>query len=198
MWVVSVDPLLTICAYTGSTRLAGACSAHWARLVRSGLARQTRLGSAQLGRLFGSGSARQARLVGIGLVGARWNGLDPSAVTGRNATGLGILTASIVTTPLQFEGAHCRRLELEGVDQLRQVPETLVCVPNQNLFRLAVEGTSFVDAFRSGAGAGRRQARGPTRLELRSSEIACLIGAGPAGSRASGLLRVRRSCVGRA
>lgn len=61
---------------------------------------------------------------------------------------LGILTVSVVTTPFRFEGTHRRRLALEGVDRLRQVSDTLICVPNQNLFNLAGEDTSFVDAFR--------------------------------------------------
>mmetsp|Transcript_12502 Transcript_12502/g.26980 ORF Transcript_12502/g.26980 Transcript_12502/m.26980 type:complete len:612 (-) Transcript_12502:26-1861(-) len=61
---------------------------------------------------------------------------------------LGILTVSVVTTPFRFEGTHRRRLALEGVDRLKEVSDTLICVPNQNLFRLVGEKTSFVDSFR--------------------------------------------------
>lgn len=61
---------------------------------------------------------------------------------------LGILTVSVVTTPFRFEGTHRRRLALEGVDRLKQVSDTLIVVPNQNLFRLVGEKTSFVDSFR--------------------------------------------------
>ena len=61
---------------------------------------------------------------------------------------LGILTVSVVTTPFRFEGTHRRRLALEGVDRLKDVSDTLIVVPNQNLFRLVGEKTSFVDSFR--------------------------------------------------
>ena len=61
---------------------------------------------------------------------------------------LGILTVSVVTTPFRFEGTHRRRLALEGVDRLKEVSDTLIVVPNQNLFRLVGEKTSFVDSFR--------------------------------------------------
>jgi cell division protein FtsZ len=61
---------------------------------------------------------------------------------------LGILTVSVVTTPFRFEGTHRKRLALEGVDRLKYVSDTLIVVPNQNLFRLVGEKTSFVDSFR--------------------------------------------------
>jgi cell division protein FtsZ len=61
---------------------------------------------------------------------------------------LGILTVSVVTTPFRFEGTHRRRLASEGVDRLRDVSDTLIVVPNQNLFRLVGEKTSFVESFR--------------------------------------------------
>lgn len=61
---------------------------------------------------------------------------------------LGILTVSVVTTPFRFEGTHRRRLALEGVDRLKEVSDTLIVVPNQNLFRLVGEKTSFVESFK--------------------------------------------------
>ena len=61
---------------------------------------------------------------------------------------LGILTVSVVTTPFRFEGTHRRRLASEGVDRLREVSDTLIVVPNQNLFRLVGEKTSFVESFK--------------------------------------------------
>jgi cell division GTPase FtsZ len=61
---------------------------------------------------------------------------------------LGILTVSVVTTPFRFEGSHRRRLAMEGVDRLKNVSDTLIVVPNQNLFRLVKETTSFVESFR--------------------------------------------------
>jgi cell division protein FtsZ len=61
---------------------------------------------------------------------------------------LGILTVSVVTTPFRFEGTHRMRLALEGVDRLKGVSDTLIVVPNQNLFRLVGETTSFMDSFK--------------------------------------------------
>ena len=61
---------------------------------------------------------------------------------------LGILTVSVVTTPFRFEGTHRMRLAVEGVDRLKGVSDTLIVVPNQNLFRLVGETTSFLDSFK--------------------------------------------------
>lgn len=61
---------------------------------------------------------------------------------------LGVLTVSVVTKPFRFEGTHRMRLANEGIDRLRSVSDTLIVVPNQNLFRLVGPKTSFVDSFR--------------------------------------------------
>lgn len=61
---------------------------------------------------------------------------------------LGILTVSVVTTPFRFEGTKRMRMALEGVDRLKGVSDTLIVVPNQNLFRLVGETTSFMDSFK--------------------------------------------------
>lgn len=60
---------------------------------------------------------------------------------------LGILTVGVVTLPFSFEGSHRKRLALEGLHRLEQVVDTLIVVPNQNLFQLATPDTSFVEAF---------------------------------------------------
>jgi len=60
---------------------------------------------------------------------------------------LGILTVGVVTLPFSFEGSHRRRLALEGLLRLEQVVDTLIVIPNQNLFQLATPETSFVEAF---------------------------------------------------
>lgn len=61
---------------------------------------------------------------------------------------MGILTVAVVTLPFNFEGTHRRRLALEGVQRLQEVVDTIIVIPNQNLFSLATHETSFVDAFR--------------------------------------------------
>jgi cell division protein FtsZ len=60
---------------------------------------------------------------------------------------LGILTVGVVTLPFTFEGTHRRRLALEGIERLRSSVDTLICIPNQNLFQIAGPETTFVDAF---------------------------------------------------
>jgi cell division protein FtsZ len=60
---------------------------------------------------------------------------------------MGILTVAVVTLPFTFEGSHRRRLALEGIARLSDVVDTLIVIPNQNLFALATPDTSFVDAF---------------------------------------------------
>jgi cell division protein FtsZ len=60
---------------------------------------------------------------------------------------LGILTVGVVTLPFSFEGSHRKRLALEGLSRLEHVVDTLIVIPNQNLFQLATPETSFVEAF---------------------------------------------------
>jgi len=60
---------------------------------------------------------------------------------------MGILTVAVVTLPFTFEGTHRRRLALEGVQRLREVVDTIIVIPNQNLFSLATPETGFVESF---------------------------------------------------
>ena len=60
----------------------------------------------------------------------------------------GILTVGVVTKPFQFEGAQRMRLADAGIDEMAQYVDTLIVIPNQNLFRLANEKTTFAEAFR--------------------------------------------------
>ena len=60
---------------------------------------------------------------------------------------LGILTVGVVTKPFRFEGSHRMRLANEGIDRLSSVVDTLIVIPNQNLFALANDSTSFMDSF---------------------------------------------------
>ena len=74
-------------------------------------------------------------------------GTGASAVIARAARELGILTVGIVTKPFQFEGARRMRIADAGVMMLRQHVDTLIVIPNQNLFRIANERTTFAEAF---------------------------------------------------
>jgi cell division protein FtsZ len=59
----------------------------------------------------------------------------------------GILTVGVVTKPFQFEGSRRMSIAEEGVEELQKYVDTLIVIPNQNLFRLANEKTTFADAF---------------------------------------------------
>ncbi|MFP4270568.1 MAG: cell division protein FtsZ [Alphaproteobacteria bacterium] len=59
----------------------------------------------------------------------------------------GILTVGVVTKPFSFEGAHRMRIAEAGLEDLQQYVDTLIIIPNQNLFRIANERTTLRDAF---------------------------------------------------
>ena len=59
----------------------------------------------------------------------------------------GILTVGVVTKPFHFEGMHRMRIADAGIQELQQFVDTLIIIPNQNLFRVANEKTTFADAF---------------------------------------------------
>ncbi len=75
-------------------------------------------------------------------------GTGAAAVIAREAKKLGILTVAIVTKPFLFEGTRRMRTAEAGVVALRQHVDTLIVIPNQNLFRIADENTTFSEAFK--------------------------------------------------
>jgi cell division protein FtsZ len=81
-----------------------------------------------------------------GMGGGTGTGAAP--VISRIARDMGILTVGVVTKPFQFEGVHRMRLAEQGIDELAQYVDTLIIIPNQNLFRVANERTTFADAFK--------------------------------------------------
>ncbi|MDJ0992398.1 MAG: cell division protein FtsZ [Dinoroseobacter sp.] len=80
-----------------------------------------------------------------GMGGGTGTGAAP--IIAQAARELGVLTVGVVTKPFQFEGAKRMRQAEEGVDVLQKVVDTLIIIPNQNLFRLANEKTTFTEAF---------------------------------------------------
>src|SRR5215213_11414469 len=80
-----------------------------------------------------------------GMGGGTGTGAAP--VVARAARELGILTVGVVTKPFQFEGSRRMRLAESGISELQQSVDTLIVIPNQNLFRVATEKTTFADAF---------------------------------------------------
>lgn len=81
-----------------------------------------------------------------GMGGGTGTGAAP--VIARLAREQGMLTVGVVTKPFQFEGAHRMRMAEAGIKELQQYVDTLIVVPNQNLFRIANEKTTFAEAFR--------------------------------------------------
>ncbi|MCG8511842.1 MAG: cell division protein FtsZ, partial [Rhodospirillales bacterium] len=81
-----------------------------------------------------------------GMGGGTGTGAGP--VIARAAREAGILTVGVVTKPFQFEGVHRMRIAEGGIEELEQFVDTLIIIPNQNLFRVANEKTTFADAFK--------------------------------------------------
>jgi len=81
-----------------------------------------------------------------GMGGGTGTGAAP--VIARAARESGILTIGVVTKPFQFEGTHRMRLAEQGIQELQKYVDTLIIIPNQNLFRVANERTTFADAFK--------------------------------------------------
>ena len=74
-------------------------------------------------------------------------GTGAAGVSARVAKELGILTVGIVTKPFHFEGARRMRIAEVGIAEVRKHVDTLIVIPNQNLFRIANEKTTFAEAF---------------------------------------------------
>jgi cell division protein FtsZ len=81
-----------------------------------------------------------------GMGGGTGTGAAP--VIARVARELGVLTVGVVTKPFHFEGVHRMRLAEAGIEELAAYVDTLIVIPNQNLFRVANEKTTFADAFK--------------------------------------------------
>jgi len=83
--------------------------------------------------------------VTAGMGGGTGTGASP--VVARVARELGILTVGVVTKPFQFEGQRRMKVAEAGIAELHKTVDTLLIIPNQNLFRVANEKTTFADAF---------------------------------------------------
>jgi cell division protein FtsZ len=97
-----------------------------------------------------------------GMGGGTGTGAAP--VIARAVREQGILTVAVVTKPFHFEGAHRMRLAEAGLTELQQYVDTLIVIPNQNLFRLANERTTFADAFQMADQVLHMGVRGVTDL----------------------------------
>lgn len=84
--------------------------------------------------------------VTAGMGGGTGTGAAP--VIAKYAREKGILTIGVVTKPFHFEGTNRMRTAERGIEELQQYVDTLIIIPNQNLFRVANEKTTFADAFK--------------------------------------------------
>ena len=104
-----------------------------------------------------------------GMGGGTGTGAAP--IIAQAARELGVLTVGVVTKPFQFEGAKRMRQAETGVESLQQVVDTLIIIPNQNLFRLANEKTTFTEAFSMADDVLYQGVKGVTDLMVRPGLI---------------------------
>jgi cell division protein FtsZ len=97
-----------------------------------------------------------------GMGGGTGTGAAP--VIARTARESGILTVGVVTKPFHFEGVHRMRIAEAGIEELQKYVDTLIIIPNQNLFRIANERTTFADAFKMADDVLHSGVRGVTDL----------------------------------
>jgi len=104
-----------------------------------------------------------------GMGGGTGTGAAP--IIAQAARELGVLTVGVVTKPFQFEGAKRMKQAEDGVEALQKVVDTLIIIPNQNLFRLATEKTTFTEAFSLADDVLYQGVKGVTDLMVRPGLI---------------------------
>ena len=100
--------------------------------------------------------------IAAGMGGGTGTGAAP--VIAKAARDRGILTVGVVTKPFAFEGARRGRSADTGIEELQQHVDTLIVIPNQNLFRLANSETTFKEAFEMADEVLQQGVRGITDL----------------------------------
>ncbi len=83
----------------------------------------------------------------------------------------GILTVGVVTKPFHFEGTHRMRQAEAGIEEMQDYVDTLIVIPNQNLFRIANEKTTFAEAFKMADSVLRSGVEGVTDLMVKPGLI---------------------------
>ncbi|MCP1169177.1 cell division protein FtsZ, partial [Limimaricola sp. ASW11-118] len=104
-----------------------------------------------------------------GMGGGTGTGAAP--IIAQAARELGVLTVGVVTKPFQFEGGKRMKQAEAGVEALQKVVDTLIIIPNQNLFRLANENTTFTEAFALADDVLYQGVKGVTDLMVRPGLI---------------------------
>lgn len=104
-----------------------------------------------------------------GLGGGTGTGASP--VVARIARKLGALTIGVVTHPFSFEGAQRSRIARCGMDELEKTVDTLIAIPNDNLFLTDMRSTSLPEAFRQSDGVLKQAIEGITEIIARPGKI---------------------------
>jgi cell division protein FtsZ len=97
-----------------------------------------------------------------GMGGGTGTGAAP--VVARAARELGILTVAVVTKPFGFEGSRRMKVAEKGIENLQEYVDTVIVIPNQNLFRIATERTTLQEAFKLADEVLYKGVRGVTDL----------------------------------
>lgn len=93
-------------------------------------------------------------------------GTGGAPVVARIAKEQGILTVAVVTKPFGFEGSRRMKLAESGIEELQQYADTVIIIPNQNLFRIATERTTLMEAFKMADDVLYKGVRGVTDLMI--------------------------------
>ncbi|WP_104019434.1 cell division protein FtsZ [Roseovarius nitratireducens] len=104
-----------------------------------------------------------------GMGGGTGTGAAP--IIAQAARELGVLTVGVVTKPFQFEGGKRMKQAEAGVEALQKMVDTLIIIPNQNLFRLANDKTTFTEAFSMADDVLYQGVKGVTDLMVRPGLI---------------------------
>ncbi len=107
--------------------------------------------------------------IAAGMGGGTGTGGAP--VIARVARELGLLTVGVVTKPFHFEGTQRMRIAEDGIADLQQYVDTLIVIPNQNLFRVANDKTTFAEAFKMADDVLHAGVRGVTDLMIQPGLI---------------------------
>jgi len=107
--------------------------------------------------------------IAAGMGGGTGTGAAP--VIAKLARERGILTVGVVTKPFHFEGSQRMKLAEKGIEEIQQHVDTLLTIPNQNLFRIANEKTTFADAFKMADDILYAGVRGVTDLMVQPGMI---------------------------
>ena len=161
---------------TDSQALAGSAAEHVVQLGRTvtgGLGANPSVGKAaaeeSLEDVLQYIDGANMVFVTAGMGGGTGTGAAP--VIAKAARDQGILTVGVVTKPFHFEGTLRMRMAEEGIEEMQEYVDTLIVIPNQNLFRIANEKTTFAEAFKMADGVLQSGVRGVTDLMVRPGLI---------------------------